>query len=490
MDVLLEAKKRGLLIEPAALNHLKNYENPLKLLEACETHLKGGFIITHAIIDEVLNELNVSEKAGQTTSEKKTDYAPSAALVKTSLVYEEKKTGRIIGEVKDFTKYFQNRFAQLSLILKQRRSEHAIVTLSQAKKSIDRNKMRIIGMVNDCRETKNKHKLIELEDLDELIPCLVSKNDAKTLELANQVLQDDVLALDGFMSKGLFIVENIVWPDVPIRQKKLINEDVSIAFISDTHFGSKNFMQREFQKLIKFLRGETEDSEEASKIKYLILAGDIVDGVGIYPNQESELVTKDIYGQYEMFCDYFKQIPDHIQIIISTGNHDSARTAEPTPRISNEFVRQLEGKENVLFVSNPAMVLIHDLKILIYHGTSIDYVIKALPSLKNGYEQPELVGIEYLKRRHLSPVYGEKPLIPLPEDEMVIKQIPDILHFGHVHKNGYADYKGTFIVNSGTWQSRTDFQVKQGHVPTPAQLPVYNLKTGSLKVLNFVGDEQ
>ena len=39
----------------------------------------------------------------------------------------------------------------------------------------------------------------------------------------------------------------------------------------------------------------------AKNIKYLVLAGDCVDGAGIYPNPEKNLVINDAYDQYE-FC--------------------------------------------------------------------------------------------------------------------------------------------------------------------------------------------
>ena len=68
---------------------------------------------------------------------------------------------------------------------------------------------------------------------------------------------------------------------------------------------------------------------------------------------------------------------------------------------------------------------------------------------------------------------------------MVIDKVPDILHMGHLHKNGYSEYHGTLIVNSGTWQGRTDFQVRMGHIPTPAQMPVYEAKSGTMNVIDF-----
>jgi DNA polymerase II small subunit len=92
---------------------------------------------------------------------------------------------------------------------------------------------------------------------------------------------------------------------------------------------------------------------------------------------------------------------------------------------------------------------------------------------------------ECLKRRHLSPMFGGNAIVPEKLDYMVIERVPDIVHFGHVHKNGYKDYRGTLIINSGTFQDTTDFQQKQGHVPTPARVPVYEFKNKRLRTLDF-----
>jgi DNA polymerase II small subunit len=56
---------------------------------------------------------------------------------------------------------------------------------------------------------------------------------------------------------------------------------------------------------------------------------------------------------------------------------------------------------------------------------------------------------------------------------------------GHVHKNGYEKYRGIVLINSGTWQARTEFQVKQGHIPSPCILPVYDMHKGEISVVNF-----
>ena len=179
-----------------------------------------------------------------------------------------------------------------------------------------------------------------------------------------------------------------------------------------------------------------------------------------------------------------KQVPDYVEVIIIPGNHDAVRGAEPQPSLGKEFLKELAGYKNVHLAGNPCLAEVHGLKTLMYHGTSLDTVISEM-NIRDGYTNPEKVGIELLKRRHLSPIYGEKPIVPEKRDYMVVDYAPEIFHFGHVHKNGYADYRGTTVINSGTWQDRTDYQQKLGHVPSPCQLPVYGMKTGTIKVFDF-----
>ena len=65
----------------------------------------------------------------------------------------------------------------------------------------------------------------------------------------------------------------------------------------------------------------------------------MVDGIGIYPNQERELVVKDIYKQYEMLDDFIEAIPDYMEVIIGPGNHDAVRRGEPQPAMGTDLFK-------------------------------------------------------------------------------------------------------------------------------------------------------
>lgn len=67
----------------------------------------------------------------------------------------------------------------------------------------------------------------------------------------------------------------------------------------------------------------------------------------------------------------------------------------------------------------------------------------------------------------------------------MIDPVPDIFHAGHVHVEGIAEYRGVLVVNSGTWQSQTKYQLSAGIVPKPSIVPVVDLATTKAYELNF-----
>jgi DNA polymerase II small subunit len=122
--------------------------------------------------------------------------------------------------------------------------------------------------------------------------------------------------------------------------------------------------------------------------------------------------------------------------------------------------------------------------VLIYHGRSIDDLVMRIPGLS--YAAPEKAMIEMLRRRHLSPIYGSRVSIaPEHADHYVISHPPAILHSGHVHTVGIARYKGVAVINSGTWQSQTDFQKKMNIQPQPGIVPIIDLASMTVRKLIF-----
>jgi len=182
------------------------------------------------------------------------------------------------------------------------------------------------------------------------------------------------------------------------------------------------------------------------------------------------LAIIDVYEQYEVAAMHLDDIRKDITVLISPGNHDAVRQAEPQPCLPKEFSKLFPS--NVKNLSNPAFVELEGLRVLIYHGRSLDDLVTKIPRLS--YEYPHKAMEELLKRRHLCPLYGGRsPIAPSRDDLLVIDELPDVLHSGHVHTYGTGFYRGVFLVNSSTWQAQTEFQKKINLNPMPCNVAVY-----------------
>src|SRR5207247_1897106 len=201
----------------------------------------------------------------------------------------------------------------------------------------------------------------------------------------------------------------------------------------------------------RILEIEDEADRIAGSIRYLVVSGDVVDGIGVYPRQDEELAIDDIYGQYEALARMVADLPDRISVIMLPGNHDAVRPAEPQPAFPTSIQNLFDS--NVIFAGNPSLLSVEGVRILAYHGRSMDDLVSAIPGMS--YARPLDVMKAMLRMRHLAPIYGGKtPIAPEAEDHLIIDEIPDIFATGHVHAAGVDQYRGVVLVNSSTWQAQ------------------------------------
>ena len=124
-----------------------------------------------------------------------------------------------------------------------------------------------------------------------------------------------------------------------------------------------------------------------------------------------------------------------------------------------------------------------------YHGYSFDYFVANVDDIRNkgGYDRADLIMKFLLKRRHLAPTHTSTLYIPDTEhDPLVIDKVPDFFITGHIHKSIAANYKNITLISGSCWQAKTAFQEKVGHNPEPGRVPIVNLKTREIKILNFL----
>lgn len=383
------------------------------------------------------------------------------------------------GEYRDFVSVFCDRYEQLSTVLRGRINQRPTDAVREMPGGSD---AALIGMVSDIRSTTNGHWLIELEDTNGVFPCLITK-DRSIADLVDELLLDEVVAVDGTLSDdgGILFINSLHFPDVPhTHQPNTADRPVQAALISDVHVGSQEFMADAWSRFARWLH-----TDEAESVEYLLLAGDMVEGVGVYPNQDDELSIVDIYEQYEAFSEHLKEVPGDIEIVMIPGNHDAVRLAEPQPAFDDEL-REIMSAHDARITGNPSMVTIEGVSVLMYHGVSLDEVIAELPDEKASYDNPHRAMNQLLKKRHVAPQYGGHTRIaPEKRDYLVIDEIPDIFHTGHVHKFGYGKYHSVLSINSGCWQEQTSFQESVNIDPDTALAPIIDLDTLSMTIRDF-----
>ena len=432
----------------------------------------------------------VEELPEQLIIEGKTAFHPYAKDVEADIDIIDDPTSKLSsnGTIEDYLQYFQDRFKRMERLLRQRIDVKAATPIIEALKSPARTKLKIICMIAEKREAKQQ-VILTVEDLQGNATVLVTHNAPQELiKKAQLLLPDQVVCLSVIKARSnLFIAEDIIFPEVGQKPQRRSPDAVYAVLTSDMHVGSIKFQREAFNRFILWLNGKYGNEkmkEIAGHVKYVLIAGDIVDGVGVYPNQIKELAVRDVHKQYRLAAKFIEQIPDYIEVIVTPGNHDAPRKALPQPAISNDFLKTLQESRKIRSLGNPCSISLHNVEVLMYHGRSLDDIISTVPGMDHAH--PEKAMKLLLQSRHLAPVYGGKTMLsPENRDFLVIERVPDIFHAGHIHVLGYVNYRGVLIVNSGGWQEQTDYMQKLGLVPTPGKVPVVNLQTLESTVLSF-----
>ena len=90
-----------------------------------------------------------------------------------------------------------------------------------------------------------------------------------------------------------------------------------------------------------------------------------------------------------------------------------------------------------------------------------------------------------LMNRHLAPTHSSTLYFPSEEDPLIIKKAPDIFLSGHTHKSAVSYYNNILTISSSSWESMTAFQERMGNEPDFCKVPMLNLKTREVKILDF-----
>ncbi|NHI89010.1 MAG: hypothetical protein EAX87_05760 [Candidatus Thorarchaeota archaeon] len=518
LKLLIES---GLQVAPEALEYILLLETPIETVKSIlipNADTKHPPVLSRPYIESLIERVdtNPAQEESEATINEPT-MTPDDSIAPPLLVDDEvgwmfriekspdsEQVGSE-GTVEDFLALFKDRFNRIKRIYMSRIDTQNAVSPHLAKlrkgsakqrkamvregmRSTQRTTQTVLGIIKNKSISQSRNVIIDLEDEEDSIICIIpaTKEGLKghqLFEKANSLLLDEVTCISGFVDENArMIADDVIFPDIPTaREVGRAKRDVYAMFISDIHCGSKEFLEDEFDKFIDWTNGRGVDEEDKAlvkRIRYLFIAGDMVDGISVYPTQRDDLEIESIYDQYALFATKLSKLPKQIKIFCIPGNHDADRQALPKPPISKEFAKALyDLGDRITMLGDPSQVVVEGVNVLMTHGDSMDDLVTSIPGAS--YTEPAISMKELLKKRHLVPTYGGKTeLAPLHRDWMVIDTPPDVVHFGHAHHNAVDNYRGVQIINSGTFQSQTDFMRKQGVVPTPGIVTLMNLRTG------------
>ena len=474
-EILSEAAKRRILFSPDAMEMILSNNDPMAFTNTVFSHLAKDavFVSKKDIMDCIAGDKTMFES--QKESKPLNKVTTDLHIIKGTDITGESTCE---GKINDFATYFMSRYHALKKIIEKRRDFGFCTTIEKAK-DLDR-ECRIIGMVYDRSTTKNGHTMLTIEDESGTAKVFISKESP----LADEMFVNDevigILTKPSGKNRSFIIADKIFRPDIPKDHRWERLDLVSkIAFLSDVHVGSTTFLEPAWKRMTSWLKANSVKEE----INYLIFPGDVVDGIGVFPDQDKELVISDIYEQYEKLAEYLKDIPDHIKMVIHPGNHDACRLAEPQPALNKVLTKSFDS--NIMMVGNPVYMSVEGRTLLTYHGKSMDDWIAGVRGLT--YEDPLKVMRAMCTTRHLAPIYGQRnALAPEKRDYLVMEYVPDIFVSGHVHGAGQEIYNGVRMINASTWQSQTEYQKMHNFNPDPAIMPIVSLADGSIQMRSFM----
>ena len=471
------------LVEAGALQLLLSNRQPLLLSQEVLEH---GAVDSPFVTREMV-EATIAEKAPVTPGAVTLRPTARPRDVRIEIAFELLREGFVGPPVASdplaaYTALFQSRYRSLARFLRGRPDLPNVRPIRDLKPT--EGGASVIGLVRGVRTTpKHHHIILTLDDESGSLEVLVPK-DSPASKLT--FLSDEVVGVRLQFSREpgkIPRATSVERPDVPVgRTVGRSARPRRVVFLSDLHVGSKSFLTDSWGHLVDFLHGQGPHADLAAEVDHVVVAGDLVDGIGVYPQQERDLAIADVVEQYAELGRRLSELPERLNIVVVPGNHDAVCPAEPQPALPAALAAALP--KNVHSLPNPSTFALHGVVVEAYHGRGFDDLIPALPGSR--YEQPTEVMKRMLQMRHLAPIYGDRtPLAPLPLDGLVIDPAPDILVTGHVHTYGVDRYRGVLLLNASTWQAETEYQRMRNITPVPARAAVVDLSNLGCITLDF-----
>ena len=197
-----------------------------------------------------------------------------------------------------FVRLFRDRYQRLSSIVRERLDTKNSATVSATKNLAPGKKVKVAGLL---AERSSRRGSVELRVDDPTGSLKVVCQDVAEKAALEAPLDSMVVVEVSRGRSGQMFTDSIVLPDVPGRRAVSSSHRVYAVLLSDLHVGSRMFLGDDFHRFLQWLNGSYGDSDLVNRIKYVVVAGDLVDGVGVYPGQEFQLAERDPKKQYELY---------------------------------------------------------------------------------------------------------------------------------------------------------------------------------------------
>src|SRR5690349_3931111 len=224
--------------------------------------------------------------------------------------------------IEGYTTLFRSRFEKSLRILALRPESKRITKIASIKQKANTSKKGkshhiegnsitnssiVAGLVMSKHSKKNGLEMI-IDDYSGTLSALATTEELK--KQASMITFDQMVMLEVESNmKGIqgFVIKNLVSPDIPDHLSNKSKSESYAVLISDLHVGSKYFMEAEFFRFLNWL--SSTDDEIVSKIRYVCIGGDLIDGTGIFPNQDKELLEMNTTKQMMHVMDLLAKIP-------------------------------------------------------------------------------------------------------------------------------------------------------------------------------------
>ncbi len=477
------------LVEAPALTLLLDQPQPLLVSrDVVERVGVASPLVTQEIVQEVIAERGPHVARGLSAPAAGAGGAEPSSAPADFAVVRQGFTGpsREATPIAGFTQLFTSRYRQLAPLLRGRAGLENPRSLRDLRPG--EGLQSVVGLVREVKTTPKKHHtIVTLDDETGSLELLVPTGSAAA---RLTFLPDEVVGLAVRWSgprDRLPVVTAVERPDVPARRRTgRATAPRRAVLLSDLHVGSKTFLARDWSALVEFLGERGPNPELARSVDTVVIAGDLVDGIGIYPRQERDVEIPDVVEQYAELGRRLRELPERLTIVAVPGNHDAVSPAEPQPALPAALARPFA--ENVRLLANPSTFSLGGTLVTAYHGRGFDDLIPALPGAS--YAEPTEVMRRMLQMRHLAPIYGSRtPLAPAATDGLVIDPVPDLLVTGHLHTYGVDRYRDVLLVNASAWQGETEYQRMRNIVPHPSQATVVDLQHLGYATVDCTGGE-